>query len=164
MTIRKGVVEAVSTKFDKYSVLVDGEWYRTKMEWAKVKPNRGDTIEFDDGGSKFLSKVKIVSAGSGSSGGTAGSAKPDYNLGVELGHASNIALRVINKMIDTGNLEAPVGSTDYYKAFVEQTETVYEIMKGLKNKHSGKPVLKTDTPSAPKTVAEVTDLTEDDLF
>ena len=58
-----GVVEGVSTKFGKYSVLVNGTWYGTKEEWAHVKPNKGDTISFDDGGRKYLSKVSVVLPG-----------------------------------------------------------------------------------------------------
>ena len=60
MATVNGVVENVSTKFGKYSIQVNGNWYGTKEEWATVKPNKGDTVEFDDGGGKFMKRVRIV--------------------------------------------------------------------------------------------------------
>ena len=63
MAIVKGTVEAYNTKFDKYSILVDGTWYSTKIEWAKVKPVKGDVVEFDDGGGKYTKNLKITSKG-----------------------------------------------------------------------------------------------------
>lgn len=59
-----GVVEATSNKFSKFSVLVDGTWYATKEEWApNPRPNKGDTITFDDGGGKFLKRCKVTTGG-----------------------------------------------------------------------------------------------------
>lgn len=60
MAMVSGTVENVSTKFNKYSIQVNGNWYGTKMEWAKVKPNKGDVVEFDDGGGKYLKNVKVL--------------------------------------------------------------------------------------------------------
>lgn len=64
-----GVVENVSTKYGKYSVQVNGEWYGTNPEWLKVKPEVGDNITFDSGpdGRKYLKNPRIVSGGSASS-------------------------------------------------------------------------------------------------
>ena len=67
MAIVNGTVEGVSTKFEKYGVLVNGTWYSTKMEWAKCKPNKGDQVEFDDAGGKFTKNMRVVSEGSGAS-------------------------------------------------------------------------------------------------
>lgn len=55
-----GVVDNVSTKYGKYSIQVGGNWYGTKEEWAKVKPQKGDNVSFDDGGGKYLKNVKIL--------------------------------------------------------------------------------------------------------
>lgn len=61
MAIVNGVVEGVSEKYGKFSVLVNGEWFGTKAEWApKIKPNKGDTVQFDNGGGKFLKQLKIM--------------------------------------------------------------------------------------------------------
>ena len=58
-----GVVEATSNKFGKFSVMVGGNWYATKEEWAPTpRPNKGDVVEFDDGGGKYLKKCRIVGA------------------------------------------------------------------------------------------------------
>ena len=59
-----GVVEGISTKFNKWSILVNGTWYGTKEEWKpKVAVNKGDTVVFDDGGGKFIKRLKVVSGG-----------------------------------------------------------------------------------------------------
>lgn len=64
----RGEVEAISTKFGKYGVLVNDLWYSTKPEWIDPKPQKGDVIEFDSGadGKRYLTKCKIVSSGGGS--------------------------------------------------------------------------------------------------
>lgn len=78
-----GTVEGFNTKFGKYSVLVNGTWYGTKEEWAKVKPVKGDVVEFDDGGAKYTKNMKIVTAGGGSapSGGGAAKSGGGYSRG-----------------------------------------------------------------------------------
>ena len=126
MAIVTGVVEAVSTKFDKYSIQVGGTWYSTKMEWAKVQPEKGAEVSFDNGGGKFMKNVKIISGGSGGSAGS--SAKGGFStLGVELGHAANLAMQVSLQ----GSPGSP-GTPEFYKYFVEQTQTIYKVMKGLR--------------------------------
>jgi len=147
MGMVKGLVENVSTKWDKYSVQVNGSWYSTKMEWAHVKPNKGDLVEFDDGGSKFTKNMKIITAGAG---GTYGSPKPStprssYNsLGVELGHAANLAMTVVL----AGGLEP--GSNDFYKSFATNTRKVKAIMDGLREEYEGA----TETKEVPSEAGE----------
>ena len=163
MAMVKGKVEAVSTKFDKYSVLVNDTWYATKMEWAKVKPNKGDIIMFDDKGGKFLTKVKVLDEASPGSAPSAGGGRYSDNLGVELGHASNIAIRGMAQ-IDPETL-VPF-SKDWYQVFVKETENIYKIMKGLRNKYSGQPVVEVKSEAKePEEEKEVTpEVTEEDLF
>jgi len=83
--IVNGTVEAVSTKFGKYGVLVQGNWYSTKPEWIDPKPQKGDTIEFDSGATgKYLTKCKIVSSGGGAAPSglsTAGAAGKSFSRG-----------------------------------------------------------------------------------
>ena len=70
-----GVVQAMSNKYDKYSVLVNETWYSSKFEISCAK---GDTVEFDDGdGKKYCRKLRVVASGggvapSGSTGGGGG--------------------------------------------------------------------------------------------
>ena len=132
MSIHKGTVEAISHKYDKFAVLIDEKWYNTKKEYAEewpVKPTVGDVITFDDGGKKYLGKMKIVSS-SGSSGTPKASSGGGYsNIGVEVGHASNLAMRMMEQ-----HTSFDVGSVEYYKELVKRTEEVYKIMKSLKSK------------------------------
>jgi hypothetical protein len=56
----EGTVEAVSTKYDKFSILLGGVWYGTKFPPAPA-PVAGDTVRFDNGGEgkKFINKLVI---------------------------------------------------------------------------------------------------------
>ena len=64
MTIVTGVVENANVNFGKFSILLDGVWYGTKEEWApKIRPSKGDTVEFDDGGNKYLQNCRITGKG-----------------------------------------------------------------------------------------------------
>lgn len=76
-----GIVEAKSNKFDKYSILVDGNWYSSKFE---IKAERGDTVEFDSGGEgkKYCSKLKITAAGSGGGASASPRTTTSYSKGV----------------------------------------------------------------------------------
>lgn len=130
MAIVTGVVEAVSTRYDKYSVLVNGNWYGTKIEWATVKPNKGDSIEFDDGGKKYLKNV-VIKGGAPAAPTSGSRGYSSSTLGVELGHASKLAMDV------TMSLSYEPGSTEFYQYWLKQTETIYALMKNLKAKHSG---------------------------
>ena len=73
MATVEGTVEAISNKFGKWSILVNGTWYGTKEEWKpKVDVNKGDVVSFDDGsiygGGKFVKRLRVdVHGGSSSS-------------------------------------------------------------------------------------------------
>jgi hypothetical protein len=162
MALVKGTVEAVSTKYDKYSILVNDQWYGTKMEWARVKPNKGDSVEFDDGGSKFLKKVKIL----GSSGGSSPAPKGGYNqVGVEVGHATNIATQVMGQWVQQQGTESPeVGSKAYWAKFCEVTDTVHDITEAFRTKYSA-PKPGSEAKEAKATAKAIDEPSEDeDLF
>ena len=56
-----GVVDGISRKFPpKIGISVNGKWYNTNEEWLKTVPNKGDTVEFDDGGKNYIKQLKIV--------------------------------------------------------------------------------------------------------
>ena len=134
MAVHKGIIEGISHKYDKFSVVIDGNWYGTKKEYAAewpAQPNVGDEITWDDGGKKYLGKMKIVTKGVGGSGPKASAPRGSTysSLGVELGHASNLAMRIMEQ---SHYPDMEVGSTDYYKDFVKTTRKVYAIMKGLR--------------------------------
>lgn len=69
-----GKVEAMSGKsaYGTYGMLINGKWYNSK--WP-IKANKGDEVEFDDGGKSYVNKLTVVSAGGGG-GGAAPSATP----------------------------------------------------------------------------------------
>ena len=118
----QGTVEAVSTKFGKYGVLVEGTWYNSKPEYLKVKPEKGDVIEFDNGGKNYLNKVSIITKSDAPAANSGGAKKGGYSqIGVELGHAANLAMQV---MLRDGD-------------FVEQdfraiTKDIFLVMKELR--------------------------------
>lgn len=119
----KGTVEAIGTKFNKFSVMVDGNWYGTKEEWAPdPRPERGDVIEFDAKGGKYLNNCKIVSKGGPSGGSTGGGSKGFSTLGVELGHAANLGMTVTLA-------ETSPTSGDFWEKFSDNTDAVFKIMK-----------------------------------
>ena len=64
-----GVVEfGGQSKFDqeKYTVQVNGNYYNQKKEWMNgTFPSKGDEVEFDDGGAKYIKNLRIVSGGNG---------------------------------------------------------------------------------------------------
>ena len=152
----KGTVQAVSTKYGKFSVMVDDVWYGTKEEWApNPRPSKGDVIEFDNKGAKWLNKCRIVSSG-GAASAAPKSGRPytANNIGVELGHAANLAQRVMEVMYCEDQLDASdveVGSAQYYTIFAEQTLRAYKVMKSLRAKVEKGDDAVTDEPAPPAT-------------
>jgi hypothetical protein len=139
MAIVTGVVEGVSTKYDKYSVLVNGTWYATKMEWATVKPEKGDLVSFDNKGAKFLNNVKITSksgyAGANAAAGSSGSSSPssppkNFNLGVELGHASNLAMRMTEFLQEGSGKDS--SANEFLDVWERNTALIYARMQRLR--------------------------------
>lgn len=134
MAIKSGVVARVSTNYGKFSVVLEGDptWYGTKQEWNKCDCVVGDTIEFDDGGKNYFKNARITGKASGPV--SAGSHAPKSggktwnNVGVEVGHASNIATQMALKHFD----QNMIGSKEYYKFFLEQTRLVYKVVGQLR--------------------------------
>jgi len=158
-----GVVEGVSTKFGKYSILVNGTWYSTKMEWAKVQPEKGAQVSFDDGGAKFLKNVKVLSGGSSSGSSAPAPSKGFNSLGVELGHAANLAMQV---MLARSPVEP--GTAEFYADFVDQTQAIFKVMKTLRthyeNGESTSLELESKVEAAEKRAAPKKRTVEEDLF
>jgi hypothetical protein len=126
-----GNVEAVSRKFEKFTVKVNDLWYGTKAEWKpEPEPKVGDNISFYSGeeGKKYLQNVTINSTASPSAAKSSGGYS---SLGVELGHASNVAM----EMVTTKFPADQIGSPEMYKWWLEHTENVYKMMKSLRARH-----------------------------
>ena len=124
MSTVTGQVEAISTKYGKFSIMVNDNWYGTKAEWApSPQPNRGDVVEFDDGGKNYLKKLRIKSSGGSSAGSPAGGGKKFSTLGVELGHAANLAMEVTLVQVH------PEREEEFWKAFDRNTDIAYKLMQ-----------------------------------
>lgn len=129
-----GVVESKSRKGN--SIKVDGEWYGTfsaadlnNVEWK-------DSVEFmwdyDKTGKYKNIKGKVTKTDGATSSPPSGRGKANnYSLGVELGHASNLAMRMMEQL----DYEYEVGSADWYKAFIEFTNKNYKVMSALRAQH-----------------------------
>lgn len=129
-----------SMRRDRKGVKVDGQWYSsfspiTDVEWK-------DEVEFEYEQKGKYANIKgtvrklASSGGSGNSGGNAGrggSVSGYSSLGVELGHASNLAMRMMEQR-GAGSVGGTldVGSAEYYKQFMEDTKNIFKVMKGMR--------------------------------
>jgi hypothetical protein len=140
-----GTVEKVNfpDRYGKFSMLVGERWFNSKPEWLRDKPGEGDQVEFDDKGKNYINELKIVSKGSGSpSKSFKGYSKGRDNLlGIELGHASKLAM---DMTLASHDFER-VGDDDFYRFWLDQTQKVYTHMKNLKSAMA-------DTPDTIKTI------------
>tara|TARA_R110000772_G_scaffold241063_1_gene353336 strand:+ start:212 stop:745 length:534 start_codon:yes stop_codon:yes gene_type:complete len=173
-----GTIEAISHKFDKFAILHEEKWYNTKKEYAAewpVQPAVGDEISWDDGGKKYLGKMKIVKKNSAAPAG--GMSNPPAgggysNIGVEIGHASKLAMDIALQQAQIGMYE--VGSTDFYKAWAKETLKVHGFMTKLKAKAANTPAPVVETvPEEPAEEAPVimtkaspdpVEVADDDIF
>lgn len=162
-----GMVESKSRKGN--SIKVGDEWYSCFNASDLRHVNWKDTVEFmyvEKGQFKNIKGPVTLIEGSGGSSASSGgrsAGRSHSNLGVELGHASNLAMKVMDQMV--GSEKVAVGSTEYYTQFIEQTEKMYTIMKGIRSKYEseeGKPATAPKPKAKPK--ADIVEADEDDLF
>lgn len=148
----KGAVE--SKRRDGKGIKVEGEWYSVFSASDLSHVDWKDEVEFlyDQKGRyrNIKGKVTVVGKGGGASasgGASAPKRSVGYsNLGVELGHASNLAMRMMEQAKWSGD---DVGTAEYFKEFVDYTEKVYRVMAALRGKYEGRPVagIADDLPS-----------------
>lgn len=153
-----GTVQSKSRKGN--SIQVDGEWYSV-FAAADMPAEWKDEVSFNwdyDKSGKYRNiakgTVKVLNSGGG--GETRTVSKGFSNLGVELGHASNVA----KDMAIAKFPSEEVGSTAFYKFWLDETQKVYDLMKGLRTKYEGGGT-KTATPVA-ETEPDL--VTTDDIF
>lgn len=166
MAIQKGTIEAISHKYEKFAVLIEEKWYNTKAEFAAewpVKPQVGDVIQFDDGGKKYLGRMKIISSTAPAVAATSTPKSGGYSsLGVEVGHASNLAMRMMEQKI-RGGYAGEVGSPEYYREFAQYIQDVYKLMTGIKKKLGSAPEEAPAPEVEAKPAPEPAPAAEDDL-
>lgn len=160
-----GVVESKSRKGN--GIKVEGEWYSTfsaadlnHIEWK-------DSVEFlyeQKGKYKNIKgKVEKTASGGGAPSGTRSlpaSGGGYSSVGVELGHAANLAMR----MMEQTEYEYAVGSPEYYKNFVSYTTDMYKVMKAIRAKVESGDISAAPPPPPAAPEPDVADGDLDDLF
>lgn len=137
-----GVVEAKAVKGMNTSILIGGEWYSSFKGAGLASVEKGSTVDFlwkpDAKGMGFrniiASTVKNLSVGTLPTASMAGkpyapAAKAYSTLGVELGHASNLAMEMCLKM----DKDFDPGSDAFYKAWVHHTDKIFTIMQKIRS-------------------------------
>lgn len=133
MAIVNGVVEVAlnPNKYGKFAMVVNEAWYSTNPEWLENKPNKGDTVSFDDKGKKYIHNLTITGKGVPTATHSS-SGKSGYStLGVELGHASKLAM---DMTLASGRVS---GDDEFYRFWIEHTQKVHTVMTNLKRKYEG---------------------------
>lgn len=160
-----GVVESKSRKGN--SIKVEGEWYSTYKSADLDHVNWKDTVEFlwEAKGEYRNIKGKVEKLSGGSAPASSGAAKPAYsNLGVEVGHASNLAMRMMEQRGALADTAGVIGSPEYYREFTEYTVNMYKVMKAIRSKvESADHASKSAPKPAPKEPSSA-DVDVDDLF
>lgn len=158
---KSGVVEAV--RKDGKGFAIDDVWYSS---WDALNINKGDSVVFTyvKKGQYNNIKGKVRTDGTGQPTGSASANLPkkDFNLGVEMGHASNLAMRMMEQYLQTTADTVEIGSTEYYKKFAGFTDNIYELMKRLKDSkaNANEKEAQAATPK-PEVKSEVSD---EDIF
>jgi len=153
------------------SIKVGDDWYSTFAAKDLDHVNWKDEVEFiyDTKGKykNIKGVVKVLSSGgdsgsSGGSGGKSGGSSGYSNLGVEIGHASNLAMRMMEQGGDA--LVFHVGSAEYFKQFAKFTADMHKVMTAIRAsiEAGDKPV--EAAPEPPPAKSESTDVDLDDLF
>lgn len=162
----KGVISARYDNEKNVALVVNGAKYTAYMgKGIPSEAQKGAEVEFDaidKGDFKNVKGSFKVLGTSSSTGGhspssSSGSRAGYSNLGVELGHAANLAWSMmVNKTDPTKQ-----GDDAFYAEFVTHTEKVYKVMKGLRKKfEEGKDA----APSAPTPAPVAEPVADDDIF
>lgn len=120
-----GVVESV--RKDRKGMCVNGQWYSS---WDALSVNTGDEVLFNyvekgtfkniKGKVRVTGSKPVTSSGGGKSGGYS-------NLGVEIGHAANLAM----EMMKQDKIE--LDSEEYYGTFATRTVSMFNAMKEIRS-------------------------------
>jgi hypothetical protein len=63
MSTVNGVVKAKSANKFGFGIMVNDKWYNSKYE---INVEKGDEVEFDDGGKSYVRDIKVTKGGGGS--------------------------------------------------------------------------------------------------
>lgn len=171
-----GVVEAKAIKGMNTSILIGGEWYSSYKGAGLASVEKGSTVDFlwkpDVKGMGFkniiASTVKNlggpttpVGAASTGKAYTPPARKEYSTLGVELGHASNLAMEMCLGMPGV----AP-GSDEFYKAWVHHTDKIFTIMQKIRASKEGvaAPAAVVAKPATPEPITKAEEELVDSIF
>ena len=129
----QGVVEA--KRKDGAGILVDGDWYSSYKGKGLGSVGVGDTVVFEyefskDGKYKNIDGNSVKVAGKGQpKAGYAAPAKAYSSVGVELGHASKLAMDMALGFFE----QTKIGTDEFYVFWREQTVKIYKAMGKLRD-------------------------------
>lgn len=132
------------------SIKIGDDWYGAFKGKGLETVEQGHTVQiewdFDKTGKyRNIKSVMVVGGTARPAQAAGGSSGGGYsNLGVELGHASKLAMDMVLNMSDPRN----VGDDDFYSEWIKHTRKVYKSMHALRTEFS-KP-----QEAAPAEVAE----------
>lgn len=119
-----GVIEAKSNKFGKFSILLDnGTWYSSKFE---IKGEKGDTVEFDDGGKNYCQKLRVVGGGSASAPSSSGGGGSTYTPAAKAKPGFPVPVDTKDRSIVRQN--ALAHATNIWKTLMEKQPPVDKVM------------------------------------
>ena len=134
MAMLNGVVESKARAGN--SIKVNGDWYGSfkGKGLEDIQPGHYVSSSWDYDKTGKYRNIKTVSVVGGSITAVAGTAgtptnwKPQNNLGVELGHASKLAMDLVLKKF----APTDIGGDEFYKEFLFHTDKIYKIMGKLR--------------------------------
>jgi len=151
------------------SITISGERYGSFKGQGLSAVGVGDTLDFLWNPSKcgryrniVSSTIKILAKGSGggmvvSPTGYAASkptfVKQNNTLGIELGHAANLAMEVALESCKSGVAPHSIGSDDFYKNWVHHLDKIHTIMSKVRASKEAKAEA-APAPKAPDPVLE----------
>ena len=174
-----GVVEAKAVKGMNTSILIGGEWYSSYKGVGLASVEKGSTVDFlwkpDAKGMGFkniiASTVKNlgepttpVGAASTGKAYTPPARKEYSTLGVELGHASNLAMELtLNKWTFNG---AEPASDEFYREWIHHTDKIFTIMQKIRASKEGvaAPSAVVAKPATPEPITKAEEELVDSIF
>lgn len=168
MNIVKGTVEKVARNG---GIMVNGDWYSSfkgKDTTAKgIAIGNAVTFEWTPDtkglGYKNIKSLTITGSAPADTSPSAAVAvrSSNNNLGVELGHASKLAMDMAIAYFSTLPGSAEVGSEDFYKFWIQNTDKVFKAMSILR-KAKDKPEV--TVAEAPKKADPILASSDDEPF
>ena len=130
MSTVNGVVKAKSANKFGFGIMVNDKWYNSKYE---INVEKGDEVEFDDGGKSYVRDIKVTKGGGGSAvtGGSTMASKGSGGTGYARGAfpiPANDGSRAIVRQNSITNAVALLNQLDFPKKLDEMEEVAYAVI------------------------------------